>query len=302
MHAQVNALQLQLLQAKLGAASGAGIGASPKATKVVADEAISTIQQALASLLSEAESGSDQGQTRADEASRSAAADRQRLGDSITRLEEKNSALQDKVDRLMEEKSALLQKQADMIQLGSDSNSRLYVLQAEAEAAKRDRATFEAASVAKDEELRAARGALEDAKSALRAAEADLDVARSLPPAPAPVCVAQPQPIDICCEEYLALLEEHVGPHRARADALEAELKNVKEEAAAAAAAASASAGERGLRPEELKSLMQDVYEKSCEIFVPPESAGGGTSVSYSPADVVKRLKAVLKSVTQARS
>jgi septal ring factor EnvC (AmiA/AmiB activator) len=50
---------------------------------------------------------------------------------------------------------------------------------------------------------------------------------------------------------------------------------------------------------EELKSIMQDVYVKACEIFVPSDD---NDTPSYSSQDIVKRLRSVLKSVTNERS
>lgn len=54
-----------------------------------------------------------------------------------------------------------------------------------------------------------------------------------------------------------------------------------------------------GMTEEDLKSVMQDVYLKACEIFVPEDEA---ESVSYSSGDVVKRLRAVLKAVTTQKT
>ena len=50
---------------------------------------------------------------------------------------------------------------------------------------------------------------------------------------------------------------------------------------------------------EELKSIMQDVYIKACEIFEPSDEADSPT---YSSQDIVKRLRAVLKAVTNERN
>jgi len=50
---------------------------------------------------------------------------------------------------------------------------------------------------------------------------------------------------------------------------------------------------------EDLKSIMQDVYVKACEIFVPSDD---NDTPSYSSQDIVKRLRSVLKSVTNERS
>lgn len=49
---------------------------------------------------------------------------------------------------------------------------------------------------------------------------------------------------------------------------------------------------------EELKSIMQDVYMKACEIFEPDETG----SQTFSSQDIVKRLRAVLKAVTNERN
>lgn len=123
------------------------------------------------------------------------------------------------------------------------------------------------------------------------------------------------------------MLEEHVGPHKSRADAAEKDVQATKEALASAsnetnslrdslsaaeselgearatieslktaAASAPAASSATDLDSDAIKSLMQDVYEKACEIFVPAEENSG--TVTYSPAEVVKRLKAVLKRIT----
>jgi len=71
---------------------------------------------------------------------------------------------------------------------------------------------------------------------------------------------------------------------------LQKELEATKESSSNATPAASA---------EELKSIMQDVYMKACEIFVPSDD---GDSPSYTSQDVIKRLKSVLKHVTNERN
>jgi predicted S18 family serine protease len=71
---------------------------------------------------------------------------------------------------------------------------------------------------------------------------------------------------------------------------LQKELEATKESSSNASPAASA---------EELKSIMQDVYMKSCEIFVPSDEDDSST---YTSQDVIKRLKSVLKHVTNERN
>ena len=71
---------------------------------------------------------------------------------------------------------------------------------------------------------------------------------------------------------------------------LQLELVATKESSSSASPAASA---------EELKSIMQDVYMKACEIFV---SSDEDDSSSYTSQDVIKRLKSVLKHVTNERN
>ena len=51
---------------------------------------------------------------------------------------------------------------------------------------------------------------------------------------------------------------------------------------------------------EELKSIMQDVYLKACEVFDPEAEDSG--EPQYSTQDIVKRLRAVLKRVTTDRN
>jgi len=70
---------------------------------------------------------------------------------------------------------------------------------------------------------------------------------------------------------------------------LQKELEGTKESSSNASPAASA---------EELKSIMQDVYMKACEIFVPSDE---DDSPTYTSQDVIKRLKSVLKHVTNER-
>ena len=69
--------------------------------------------------------------------------------------------------------------------------------------------------------------------------------------------------------------------------------------AAATATAASSEAGGAGegagLRVDELKALMSDIYDKASEVFVPSDGSAAG--LQYAPADVIKKLKKVLKEV-----
>ena len=122
-----------------------------------------------------------------------------------------------------------------------------------------------------------------------------------------------------------------MGPHKTKADSLTAELKAQREAleelasqgssvtaakaeaeslrlqlaeaqvqlsaatATAAAAATAASEGAGGLRVDELKTLMSDIYDKANEVFVPSDGSAAG--LQYAPADVVKKLRKVLKEV-----
>ena len=52
-----------------------------------------------------------------------------------------------------------------------------------------------------------------------------------------------------------------------------------------------------------MKLLMQDIFERACETFMPADAAQAQAApASFAPADVVKKLKAVLKAVTAARA
>ena len=75
---------------------------------------------------------------------------------------------------------------------------------------------------------------------------------------------------------------------------LQKELETLKESQASTALPTSSTAS-----AEELKSIMQDVYVKACEVFVPSDD---NDTLSYSSQDIVKRLRSVLKSVTNERS
>jgi len=72
-------------------------------------------------------------------------------------------------------------------------------------------------------------------------------------------------------------------------------------EARAAASSSSSSSSSGSVSADDIKDIMQDVYVKACEIFV-PEDEDAAAAASYSPKDVVKRLRAVLKAVTSQRT
>lgn len=107
-------------------------------------------------------------------------------------------------------------------------------------------------------------------------------------------------------ESVAAKSVEAADQNQATISALELQLANAKAETEAAVAKAdnaivSAGAGAGGKADaDELKSIMQDVYVKACEVFdsEAPESA----DVQYTPQDIVKRIRGVLKKVTNERS
>ena len=117
--------------------------------------------------------------------------------------------------------------------------------------------------------------------------------------------VPPPAPVDLNSEEiqnYVnSRISEEVGIIQSKVtdseniilslkqenERLQKELEATKESSSPAASA------------EELKSIMQDVYMKACEIFVPSDE---GDSPSYTSQDVIKRLKSVLKHVTNERN
>lgn len=55
-----------------------------------------------------------------------------------------------------------------------------------------------------------------------------------------------------------------------------------------------------GMTSEDIKSIMQDIYDKSCEFFVAKNEEG--EVITYESKDVLKRIRLTLKSVTNERS
>jgi len=107
--------------------------------------------------------------------------------------------------------------------------------------------------------------------------------------------------------DALSVAEQDARDANSRAEAAEAKATQLEEELKAAAATkpsvtdGESESGSKAASPEDIKALMQDVYEKACEIFVPDEE-GEANATTYTANDVIKRLRAVLKSVTQSRS
>ena len=88
----------------------------------------------------------------------------------------------------------------------------------------------------------------------------------------------------------------------AEAESLRLQLAEAQVQLSAATATATAASSEAGgagegagLRVDELKALMSDIYDKASEAFVPSDGSAAG--LQYAPADVIKKLKKVLKEV-----
>ena len=90
-------------------------------------------------------------------------------------------------------------------------------------------------------------------------------------------------------EGVLESLRQELEAANARAAQAEAQ--------AQASSAAGASAGGAAVSTEAMKAIMQDIYMKAFDVFVPD----GDDSVAFSGKDVTKRLKSVLKAVTSER-
>jgi len=106
---------------------------------------------------------------------------------------------------------------------------------------------------------------------------------------------------DECEADAELKLKAKIAEVRAQA---QAETEAEAEAKAQAQAQAQESAKEKDKEKatsDEIKDIMQDVYTKACEIFVPDDETAS-TSTTYTPKDVIKRLRVVLKAVTSQRT
>lgn len=92
-------------------------------------------------------------------------------------------------------------------------------------------------------------------------------------------------------QSKLAEAENAIASLKQENEILQKELEDSK--------ASSSSNTSSAVSAEELKSIMQDVYMKACEIFVASDE---NDSPSYTSQDIVKRLRSVLKAVTNERN
>ena len=259
--------------------------------------------------------------------------------DLVSRLEEKIETLQTKVEKLMNEKQALLEKHADMLQLGADSSTRTFSLQQEIDLLKKEKQqildnknNISAEEIthhrAEIEQLRnscnnitiesnATIQILKEEMNGLRLRNSELYESND----------GLHQQIELKCAELVSL-KDIISTRDSELTELQSKLNNVPkisdtdleceivqnfvkhkvEEAIQVSNSLNIekikeleaelnNSNTSRIQTEDLKALMQDIFLQSCEAFTSEDNDNN----SFSGHEVCKKLKGILKTVTNSR-
>lgn len=259
--------------------------------------------------------------------------------DVILKLEEKIETLQAKVEKLMNEKQALLEKHADMLQLGADSSNRTFSLQQEIDLLKKEKqqlidnkANDSAVAINRYQaeiehlqnecnkitgESEAIIETLKNEQSTLRLQNSELyesndQLKQQLEKEHDEIASAK----EIIANKDLELFElqsklnnlPNVSDIDLTSDTVQnyVQLKieeainatnNVNIERIKVLETEVNNSNTSKIQAEELKALMQDIFVQACEIFTSEDN----TSNPFTGNEVCKKLKGILKNVTNSR-
>ncbi len=259
--------------------------------------------------------------------------------DLISKLEEKIETLQTKVEKLMNEKQALLEKHADMLQLGADSSTRTFSLQQEIDLLKKERQQIlENKNNISTEEINHYRAEIEHLRTSCNNITIESDATIQKLKEEVNGLKLQNsvmhesnddlhKQIEIKCAE-LASLKDIISTKDSELTELQCKLdivpkvsdidlegdvvqnfvklkveeaiqmsNNLNIEKIKELEAELSNLNTSKIQTEDLKALMQDIFIQTCETFTPED----GDNNSFSGHEVCKKLKGILKTVTNSR-